>query len=341
MPSDQTENRLVLGIAVVGLTAIVTQTILLREFLSVFYGNELVIGIVLAVWMILTGLGSVLGKLATRAKDKIRVAMVFLLLTSLLPLITVFLLDYLRNVVFPVGALIGVAESLYYSFILLMPYCLLSGSLFTLFATVLSENSHSNRIPDVYSIEAIGSVAGGLIFNLILVFVLSTFQILCLLALLDLGVCLYLSLQFATRKYQITVVLFGAILMLFIARVDLDSITKRQLYPGQELLLCRDTPYGNLVITKAGNQKNFYENGSLLFVTGDAVANEDATHYTMIQHPHPKNVLMISGGISGATDEILKYGIEKVDYVELNPAIIDIGRNYTSALSDPRIHAIN
>jgi spermidine synthase len=341
MPTDHTENRLVLGIAVVGLTAIVTQTIVLREFLSVFYGNELVIGIVLAVWMILTGLGSLLGKLAARAADKIWVGMIFLLLTSLLPLITVFLLEYLRNVVFPVGTLIGVAESLSYSFILLMPYCLLSGSLFTLLATVLSEKSCSNRIPDVYSVEAIGSVIGGLIFNLILVFVFSTFQTLCLLALLDLGVCLYLSPQFATRKYQIAVVSLGTILMLFTARVNLDSVAKRHLYPGQELLLCRDTPYGNLVITKAGNQKNFFENGSLLFVTGDAVANEDATHYAMIQHPHPKNVLMISGGISGATDEILKYGIEKVDYVELNPAIIEIGKYYTSALKDLRIHAIS
>jgi spermidine synthase len=152
---------------------------------------------------------------------------------------------------------------------------------------------------------------------------------------------LYLSLQFTTRKYQITVVALGAILMLFIARVDLDSMAKKHLYPGQELLLYRDTPYGNLVITKAGNQKNFYENGSLLFVTGDPVSNEDATHYTMIQHPHPRNVLLIGGGISGTTEEILKYGVEKVDYVELNPAIIDIGRNYTSALNDPRIHTID
>jgi spermidine synthase len=335
------EKRLAVGIAVVGFTAIVTQTILLREFLSVFYGNELVIGIVLAVWMTLTGLGSLLGNLAARAKDRMRVAMIFLLLTSLLPLVTVFLLDYLRNVVFSVGAMIGILESLYSSFILLMPYCLLSGSLFTLFAVILSEYSHTNRIPDVYSIEAIGSVAGGILFNLILVFVFSTFQTLFLLTLIGLGTCLYLSAEFAGRKYQITVVSLGAILLSCVARLDLDSAARRQLFPGQELLLHKDTPYGNLVITSEGNQKNFYENGSLLFVTDDAVSNEDVTHYVMIQHPHPRNILLIGGGISGTTTEILKYGVDKVDYVELNPAIIDIGREYTSALNDRRIHAIN
>ncbi len=45
-----------------GFTSTITQIILLREFLSVFYGNELVIGIILGNWMIITGIGSYLGK---------------------------------------------------------------------------------------------------------------------------------------------------------------------------------------------------------------------------------------------------------------------------------------
>ena len=45
-----------------GLTSLVTQVILLREFLSIFFGNELVIGILLANWMLLTAIGSFAGK---------------------------------------------------------------------------------------------------------------------------------------------------------------------------------------------------------------------------------------------------------------------------------------
>ena len=341
MSLTRTGRAFTFAIMVAGLNAMVTQTILLREFLTVFYGNELVIGIVLAVWMILTGLGSLLGRLTERVADKTHLAMMLLLLVSLLPLVTVFLLDYLRNVVFPTGMLIGVVESLYFSFVLLMPVCLLSGSLFTLFASTLSEYSHSNRIPDVYSLEALGSVAGGLLFNLLLVFVFSTFQILFLLALIGLGTCLYLSVVFASRGYQVSVLSLCAMLLLSVARVNWDSVAKGSLFPGQHLLFCKDTPYGNIAITRQGNQENFYESGSLLFVTGDPVSNEDATHYAMVQHPHPKNVLLIAGGISGTTNEILKYGVEKLDYVELNPSLIDIGKSYTSALNDPRIHPIS
>ena len=60
------ENRrvkdLAWAVAALGMTALATQIILLREFVSVFQGNELVIGVVLAGWMMLTGAGAFLGR---------------------------------------------------------------------------------------------------------------------------------------------------------------------------------------------------------------------------------------------------------------------------------------
>ena len=60
----------------------------------------------------------------------------------------------------------------------------------------------------------------------------------------------------------------------------------------------------------------------------------------MVQHRDPKNVLLISGGISGITDEILKYDVDEIDYIELNPWIFRIGRQFTESLKDPRIHPV-
>ena len=56
----------VAALLALGAAAVATQIILLREFLSVFHGNELVIGIVLAWWMVLTGTGSFLGRSSHR-----------------------------------------------------------------------------------------------------------------------------------------------------------------------------------------------------------------------------------------------------------------------------------
>jgi spermidine synthase len=335
------DKRTMLAIGGVGFTAIVTQTILLREFLSIFSGNELVIGIVLANWMVLTACGSLLGRLADKVVNKTRFITILLIVASVLPLVSVFLLNYLRNVVFLVGTAIGAIESIYYSFVILLPFCLVSGSLFTVFALAVSEQHRSNRIADVYSLEAMGSVIGGLLFNLLILLVVTTFQALLLMALVDLGICLFFSVHQKGRLMQYVIVSLAILALFSLAQLHLDSIVKRYLYQNQELLACKDTPYGNLAVTRQERQFNFFENGSLLFSTNDPTANEDAVHYAMIQHPHPRTVLLISGGISGTTLEILKYGVDRIDYVEINPSIIDFGAKYTTALSDHRINVVN
>ena len=51
-------RAVLLSVTCLGVSSIVTQIVTLREFLSVFAGNELVIGIILGNWLLLTGLGS-------------------------------------------------------------------------------------------------------------------------------------------------------------------------------------------------------------------------------------------------------------------------------------------
>ncbi len=128
--------------------------------------------------------------------------------------------------------------------------------------------------------------------------------------------------------------------------MNLDWIIKKPLFPNQELVYLRDTPYGNLAITRSAEQLNYYDNTSLLFATNDITASEEDVHYAMIQHPDPQNVLLISGGISGTIPEILKYGIKEIDYVEMNPWINKIESTWAHVpdkehvnviIKDPRI----
>ncbi len=113
---------------------------------------------------------------------------------------------------------------------------------------------------------------------------------------------------------------------MLLATVDLDALAKQWLFTGQELLDYRDTPYGNVTVTRQGDQLNFFENDVLLFSTGDVASNEEAVHFAMAQRPNAARVLLISGGISGMINEITKYPVEHVEYVEINPWLIDMGR---------------
>lgn len=329
-----------LAIATSGATAVVTQIVLLREFLSVFYGNELIIGVVLADWLILTGIGSALGRRAERAGDITTSAVFLMVSAALLPSATVFSLYYIKSAFFPPGSMIGIIQIFGLSFILLMPFCLVSGALFTVFSLLLSSEKKEDVIPRVYALDALGSIAGGIAFNLFIIRFLPAFGALALIGTVGLAACFLLASSSGRPGLRHVPSAAGLLLLSLFFSFRPDALVRDLLYKGQQVLYSKATRYGALTVTKHGDQKNFYENNLLLYSTGDMEFIEESVHYAMAQHRRPRQVLLISGGISGMTGEILKYGADRVDYIELNPELISIGRRETSALDDPRIHAI-
>jgi spermidine synthase len=334
---EENDTHLTVSIVAVGLTSLVTQVILLRELLSVFYGNELVIGVLLANWMTLTGLGAYLGRYVSRRDHDVLPALLLLLAT--LPYGTVLGLRLLRNTVFPIGVMVGIVPIIWSSFILLIPFCVLSGASFSLIAGFKPKTATPGLIGSLYAWESIGSVIGGVLFSLVLFHYLHTFQCLAALMALDLAAALFVV---RSRKTARVVVWGLAILILLpVIVLQVDVATKRLLFPDQKILFSRDTPYGSLVVTRQAEQENFYENNVLLSSTNDVTGAEEAVHYAMVQLTSPQAVLMISGGVMGIAREVLKYKIQKLDYVEVNPYLMDLSRSYSPSLSDSRVQMFN
>ena len=337
-----TEKNLKISIVAVGFSALITQIILLREFLNIFQGNELVIGCLLCNWMLITALGAFLGKGAGANKKPLIKIIFFQILLALLPFFTVFAIYYFKDLIYPPGALPGFFDVLWGSFLLMLPYCLCSGFLFTLFSKEVSRLSGRSMIFRVYSIEAVGSVAGGLVFTFIFLVFFTTFQGLLCLAVVNLSAALLVQISIrgkSFRPYLISAILFILIILNLV--FDFDKISKSYIYKNQEILYMHDTPYGNLLVTKAAGQVNFFENGIHFFSTKNIVVNEESVHYAMIQKPDAANVLLVSGGVSGKTDEILKYSVKNIDYVEVNPAVIETGKRFAGWKENEKIKVIN
>ncbi len=334
------ERRLFFSVAVAGFSSFITQIILLREFLIIMYGNELVIGIILANWMLLTGAGSWLGRYAAGIRRQRGVIILLQTLMAILPMITVFLLLYMRNLVFPVGVMISAVQVFYTSLILLMPFCLVSGFLFTLFCVHAAERFGRNLTGHVYGMESIGSAVGGVLFNFIFVFYLKAFNSLLFILLLNIVTAFILSLT-GRRLWSFILMPLGLACLVLYFLINPGDIARKMLYKGQDIRFEKDTPYGNLMVTRTGDQVNVYENGVTLFSTNNTIQNEECVHYAMIQHPHPRKVLLVSGGMAGALEEILKYNLDSIDYVELNPWVVRIGERFISPADDPRITVIN
>jgi predicted membrane-bound spermidine synthase len=101
-----------------------------------------------------------------------------------------------------------------------------------------------------------------------------------------------------------------------------DRQIKKLFFPNQKIIEDQSTRYGTLTITSQSGQLNFYENNVLQFYTDNISQCEEAVHIAMCQHQHPKNVLLLSGGITGMLSEIEKYPVEKITWLESNPEII-------------------
>jgi len=340
-PLAPRSSLLFLAVCSLGVSAFITQLTLMREAFGAFSGNELTFGIVLGNWLLLTGIGSALGKTASRLKSPLDVLIAALILVAVLPIADVYLLRTLRGAVFVRGAEVGVVETVAGCFVLLAPYCLVAGYVLTLACRVLASGNEPSSIGRVYFLDNVGDVIGGVLFTFVLIRLFDHFGVLYFSAFLNLAFACLLA---ASSRKPILPVSSSAItvaLVVLVLACDLGQRSTRIEFARERVVLREDSDYGSLVVTELAGQYNFVHNGVRLFSSQDVRAAEEAAHYAMAQRPGAKRVLLISGGVAGTAREILKHGVEAVDYVELDPLIIEAaGRYVPESLDDPRIRVI-
>ncbi|MFC2131951.1 fused MFS/spermidine synthase [Bacteroidota bacterium] len=323
-------------VIMLGLSSIIYQVVILREFLSIVQGNELSIGIILAIWMLFTGFGAKIGAVSKKITNKISLIITLQFLISLLPILSLMTLRYLWVDIFPTGQMLNIIQIFLCATVILIPYTIISGFLFSLYCSYVGRK---DSIGKIYYLDTAGSVAGGILFSLFLIFIMNTAQILLSLALLNFVVLIFFS-YLNQRKLIVllSVILIPVIIFLFTYNLEFKS--KSSLFPDQELVEQKDTPFGNVAVTGLSDQVNIYESGILSATNDNVIENEESVHFTLVQHPHPKSILLIGGGWFGITDEIIKYAPEILDYVEQNPYLIEIGKKYHKPLNS-KINLIN
>jgi spermidine synthase len=335
-------RRVGLAVGALGVMAAMTQLALMREMLCVFSGNELALGIILGNWLLLTGVGSWLGRTASRVRQPQRTLALLLVFVALLPLAEVFTLRELRDVVFISGAAIGLSQTVVASFVWLAPFCIVSGYMLTLACGALAMSQSRGAIGTVYVADSIGSVFGGALFTYVLVRRLDHFALLSLPALVCLLVAAWLAWQ--ERQYWLAGAagIMTAGLVVALVAIDVDGVSTARQFSGQRIVFRGNSPYGKLVVTESAGQLNFIENGVPVIATHNIEEVEETVHYAMSQRPRAQRVLLIAGGVSGTAREILKYGVAEVTYVELDPLIITVGRRFLpESFSDSRIRVLN
>lgn len=310
-----------------GFLATSFQIIVLREFEVRFYGNELVYGFVLAFWLLGGSLGSLLAekKFFRAINPGWFYAVVILIFTVLL-----IILRFSR---FFIGVLpaemIGPGPVLLTSWLIAFLISLPLGVLFVYNVFWLK-----GSLMAVYQLESLGAAAGGLLVYLLLVPLFSSWQA----GAIIIGLAgIMLSFLADRNKALITVISF----ILAIGLWNFDWPAEKIYWKPFQLIAAKDSPYARLQVVGSAEQVSFYSNSSLAFNFPDPAAAEEAIHFAVLQRPGAKKLLLIGGGLNGALDQVLQYPEIIVDYVELDPALIDLARKVLAGrltcLDDPRV----
>ncbi|MDR3776755.1 MAG: hypothetical protein P4K97_07650 [Terracidiphilus sp.] len=336
-------TALTAALALVGFSAVLGQIVLMRELIAGFNGNEISLGIMLAIWLFWTAAGSSLcGALTLGATHGRRwVAALECLLGFSFPL-TIWALRSSKTVFQTVpGELVGPVPMLLASLVCLSLFCFVSGALFVVAARMAEQEcSLSARLAasSAYLFEAAGSGLGGLMASLLLLRFLDAFQIAAVVAQLNIGMAAVLFFRLSRKRFVILVVatLICTVPLLLWIAPSLDRSAQAVMWRGFHLVAVRDSIYGNLAVTETGNIRSLYDNGVILANAPDESAAEEAVHYALLEHPAPRHLLLVGGGVNGGIAQALKHpSVERIDCVELDPALIGMARQYFPAQSAP------
>jgi len=310
-----------------GFTCIITQILFLREFLNFFNANELILGIFFSLWMLFVAAGAWFAKFYKNKFKNIKLFLFIQFLSGILPLLSILLLRYIRNEFILPGQAVSINHVVFASSATMLIFCFLSGFFFTLLCAFRAQYHKDFNINTVYITETLGSVAGGLLFSFILVYFFTSMEILRFIFIIN-AIC-FILWNIQMRKFAITAIAILCIVIIsFSYNFNLDVFSKEKFFTNQEIVKDIETPYGNITLTTYFEQFNLYQNGYLMYAAGDNVAAEEKVHHALMRHPNPKHVLLISGGISGTLYELLKYKNITIDYVDNNPFIIAIGKEF-------------
>jgi spermidine synthase len=335
-----TKHLIYTDVFFLGFTLIGAQIIFIREFLLLFNGNELVIGLLFTIWMISTAAGSFTGRFYKSINDYPALFRALLVFVTVYPIVAIFSAEYFRNDVFELGRMASLTEIIAFSFVLLLPVCFTGGFLFTILNGKLGNESKS--LHNSYAIESFGSLVGGAVISLYFIYTLGVNNFRSLTYLLIINFVYFGISDFRhgkeVRSFIFLLLAIG--FMYLIYNVEPGQIAKEKYFEGQKLLVTKETPFGNLSITKTGDQLNYYENGVILFSDDNITQREEDVHYAMLQRQSARKVLLIGGGITGTLTEILKYpSVEQLYYVDINPELINLTEKFFKSFQTKRIYS--
>jgi spermidine synthase len=305
-----------------GISSVVTQLLIIREFLAQFQGNEFVIALILFNWLILGGIGTILSHRITRslwAATATRLGWLSLLLAGL-PGVSILAVRYFRDVFFIHGSSVGFYSILIYSFLATAPYCLIIGFVLPYSLFVIRKSNPGYPGARIYITDNLGDVSGGALFSFVLVLWVSPMTAVFL-ANIPLLLAAFLLFHHYSRQRLSVYLSAAAAFAVLGAGMFIEPLSL--VPPEGKTVYYSESRYGRIQLLKDKEQYTLFVGGVPLFSSQNLNMAEETIHYPLSQVDTARNVLLISAQ-GGMMAELEKYRPASVDYVELDPKVADV-----------------
>ncbi|MBU1754128.1 hypothetical protein KKG56_09830 [bacterium] len=359
MPS----RRLSLNIAliVIGFVSMVSQILLIRELVGVFYGNELCLGIIFACWFFWMAAGSLGADRVSKSTGIGSQAFVFsqIIVSLLLPLIIILIKTIRIFLHVPVGELLGYHIMIISIPLLLAPLGMVIGAQFVLgcrFYTQVMRAEAREKETDgecqvaaskVYFYDAIGDTLGGFAFGYIFVNFFNSLETAFYTGIINLFCAIMLIIIYNCKIFLRVICIICLLVNVYgiFAADELMSYTASLNWKGFSIVKTASSRYGDLTVVKADNLYNFYHDGVLVFTSPQQLDSEELIHFPLLQTPQVRQILILGGAVAGGLREALKYKGAEIYYVELDPTLIKISKGCIpqedlDSLDNPRVKNI-
>ena len=370
LPRPHTRHAwLSLVIVAWGVQALVTQSLLVREALVVMFGSEFAWGVVLFAWLLGVAVGGYAGGVLGPRLKRPDTGLVFtLLLLSIAACAQLWVFRGLRLWldVAP-GELLPLTRTALAALVFVAPVGALVGLAFSVACCVYhtptnqqpADQRESPASPstqagfwslgNVYALESLGSLLGGVAFSYWAVEHCTPIQTALLCAALTLAACSGFAVAHGGKRTG-GYLLAGSAGAAFAAALLYGDALEARLVarrwqstaPGYRIITTVESKYQNLALAQREDLFTLYGDGHVLTSFPDPYTNVPLAHFFMCQHPAPRQVLLLGGGAEGLLTEILRHPVEHVDYLEPDARKIELIRPHLpeddqAALEDERV----
>ncbi len=343
-----------------GFLSIIIQTVLVREFLITFRGNELLIGIFFMFYFLGWIIGGLLEKsIFARLKDIQRSlvnSLFILFLTFLSSYIILTILIPLSNSV--TGKVFSLSVIIIAGFFTVTPITFMTCILFI--KLVVNSKGSGNEIGRIYFLDGIGGFIAGVVFSFFLVGFNNVMLLVLLFGLIIILSFKYiLKITFSGIQWILTGVL---IILIILVSVSFHGFMQKswELKAGfNKLLLFKNTKYSNIVhLQGKGENKDttsILSNGRLIYSDGWEEGAKEKTGFLLNVHPSPETILVLGLPAFQSIEVLEKMKLKETTIIVNDPFFnslsgrffdfhgnikIDDGRRYLKTLKNKKYDII-